>query len=76
MIKTSIAVLLLTSNVAIANALDLKDLRPCRAAAASMCDRSQGLSLEAVWKCGATLASRHAEVGSRCVAVLKRYGQL
>ena len=76
MIKTSMAALLLASNIAIANAVDLKEFQPCRAAAARLCDRSQGTALAALWKCGATLASRHSEIGPRCVVVLKRYGQL
>jgi hypothetical protein len=80
MVRIAIAALLLASSVAAAGAIDLKinlkELRPCRAAAASMCDRSHGLTTAALWKCGATLASRHTEVGGSCVAVLKRYGQL
>ena len=77
MIRTSIAAaLLLSVNISTGNAVDLKELLPCRTAAARLCDRSEGLSLAALWKCGATLASRHAEVGPRCVGVLRRYGQL
>jgi hypothetical protein len=30
----------------------------------------------ALYRCGATLASRHQELGRRCVEVLRRYGQL
>jgi len=80
MIRTSAAAaLLLAADLATANAVDLKnlkDLMPCRTAAARLCDRSQGTSLDALWKCGATLASRRQEVGPRCVDVLIRYGQL
>ena len=76
MIRTSMATLLLASNIAIANAVDLKEFQPCRAAAAKLCDRSQGTTVQALWKCGATLAARLSEVGPRCVVVLKRYGQL
>jgi hypothetical protein len=77
MIRTSaIATLLLMAGIATAHALDLKDLMPCKMAAARMCDRSQGMNADALRKCGATLASRRDEVGRRCVAVLIRYGQL
>jgi len=74
--KASIAVLLLAANTTIANAVDLKDLLPCRSAAARLCDRSQGITIAALWKCGATLALRAAEVSPRCADVLKRFGQL
>jgi hypothetical protein len=76
MIRTSAAALFLASSINMANAIDLNELRPCRAAAVRLCDRSQGITAEALWRCGATLASRHTEVGRRCVAVLVRYGQL
>jgi hypothetical protein len=59
-----------------AGALDLKDLSPCRTAAARLCDRSQGMTVAALWKCGATLASHRHEVGRRCIEVLGRYGQI
>jgi len=52
------------------------EMLPCRSAALRLCDRSQGITAAALWKCGATLAERHNEVSQRCVAVLKRYGQL
>ena len=51
-------------------------LLPCKSAALRLCDRSQGISAAALWRCGATLAERQHEVSQRCVAVLKRYGQL
>jgi hypothetical protein len=54
----------------------LKELVPCKSAATRLCDRSQGINVAALWKCGATLAARQQEVGSRCVDVLKRHGQL
>jgi hypothetical protein len=77
MIRTSAAAtLLLIAGVATADAVDLKELTPCKAAAVRLCDRSQGINVAALWKCGATLASRHREVGQRCVDVLIRYGQL
>jgi hypothetical protein len=70
------ATLLFLTGVANADAVDLKELMPCKSAAARLCDRSDGMNLAALWKCGATLASRHREVGQRCVEVLIRYGQL
>jgi hypothetical protein len=71
-----LASLLFTTAIAPARALELKELMPCKAAALRMCDRSEGLTMAALWKCGATLASRRHELGARCVEVLVRYGQL
>jgi len=52
----------------------IKDLMPCKYAAIRLCERSQ-LSIAALWKCGATLAAApQEEIGTKCVAVLKRYG--
>jgi hypothetical protein len=77
MMRTSAAAtLLFMAGIATVGAVDLKELTPCKAAAVRMCDRSQGINVAALWKCGATLASRHREVGQRCVEVLIRYGQL
>jgi len=52
------------------------EMLPCKSAALRLCDRSQGITAAALWRCGATLAERHNEVSQRCVSVLKRYGQL
>jgi hypothetical protein len=68
--------LLLFMSIALANAVELKDLMPCKPAAARLCDRSEGISLAALWKCGATLALRRHEIGQPCVEVLRRFGQL
>jgi hypothetical protein len=77
MIRTSvIATCLLVAGIDAAPAVDLKDLMPCKTAAARMCDRSQGMNEAALRRCGATLASRRHEVSQRCVDVLIRYGQL
>lgn len=76
MLRASMAAVLLIASNTIANAVDLKELLPCRSAAARLCDRSQGMTVAALWKCGATLASRATELGPRCQDVLKRYGQL
>jgi hypothetical protein len=77
MFKASVlASLLFTTAIAPAQALELKELMPCKAAALRICDRSEGLTMAALWKCGATLASRRHELGAQCVQVLVRYGQL
>jgi hypothetical protein len=78
-VKATAALMLLMVGLTPAKALDLRalrDLLPCKAAALRLCDRSQGLTAAALWKCGATLAGRSGEVGQRCLAVLQRYGQL
>ncbi len=77
MVRTlATATVLLMAGIVTAGAADLKEFMPCKSAAARICDRSQGINVAALWKCGATLASRHREVGQRCVEVLVRYGQL
>jgi hypothetical protein len=77
MIRTlTAAAILLSVGATTAPALDLKDLMPCRSAASRLCDRSQGMTMAALWRCGATLASRRQELGHGCLEVLKRYGQL
>jgi hypothetical protein len=70
------AALLLTMGFGTAGAEDLKGLMPCKTAAVRLCDTSQGFTVSALWRCGATLAARRSEVGSRCVEVLKKYGAL
>ncbi len=70
------AAFLLLAGIATAGALDLRDLTPCRTAAARLCDRSQGVTVAALWRCGTMLASHRHEVGRGCLDVLKRYGQL
>ena len=57
-------------------AIDLKDLTPCKVAALRFCDRSKGMTAEALYTCGATLALRYLEISRACVAVLRRYRQL
>ena len=59
-----------------ASALDMKDLAPCRPAAARLCDRAGGMTWSNLVRCGATLAAHRTQVGNRCRQVLKRYGQL
>lgn len=59
-----------------ANAVDLAELAPCRPAAARYCDRSGGMTMGNLFRCGATLAAQSWHVSSRCRAVLHKYGQL
>ena len=65
---STVTLVLLAASVGTAEASDLKDLvkevMPCRAAAVRLCDRSEGITLAAFWKCGATLVSRHSEVAT------------
>jgi hypothetical protein len=74
--QSLIGVLLLGLSVTTANAIDMKDLAPCRPAAARLCDRSGGMTMTNLLRCGATLAANSARVGNGCRQVLKRYGQL
>ena len=74
-----VAALVCVASAAVAEEFDrqkILEMLPCRSAALRLCDRSQGVTAAALWKCGATLAERQHEVSERCVAVLKRYGQL
>ena len=73
------AALICAANAAMAEEFDRKkmlEMLPCKSAALRLCDRSQGINAAALWRCGAMLAERQHEIGQRCVAVLRRYGQL
>jgi hypothetical protein len=70
------AAVLLTMGMGCAGAIELKGLMPCKSAAVRLCDASQGLTVDALWRCGATLAARRHEVGRSCLEVLRKYGQL
>ncbi len=76
MLKSCLAVFLLGASITIANAIDLKDLAPCKPAAARYCDRSDGLTTSNLLRCGAMLASISDRVSEGCRQVLRRYGQL
>ena len=56
--------------------ISLKDLAPCRLAAVRYCDRSQGMTMSNLMRCGATLAANSEAVSNQCRQVLKRYGQI
>jgi hypothetical protein len=72
-----LAVVLLGGLTTAANALDEKELAPCRPAASRYCDRSDtSASMTNLLRCGAALASVSSHVGEPCRAVLRRYGQL
>ena len=36
----------------------------------------QGMTVDALWRCGATLATHRHEVGQGCLAVLRKHGQI
>ena len=59
-----------------ADAIDLAELAPCKAAAAQFCDRSGGMTWSNMLRCGAKLAAQSWRVGSSCREVLRKYGQL
>jgi hypothetical protein len=63
-------------SVTTADALDMRELAPCRPAAARLCDRSGGMTWSNLLRCSATLAANASRVGSGCRQVLIRYGQL
>ena len=58
------------------NTISLKDLAPCKFAAVRYCDRSQGMTMSNLLRCGATLAANSEAVSNQCRQVLKRYGQI
>ena len=76
MMKMLIGALLLGVSATTANAIDMKELAPCKPAAARLCDRSGGMTYANLLRCGATLAAHSWQVGSGCRQVLRRYGQL
>jgi hypothetical protein len=76
MTKALFAFAFLGVSITNANAIDMKDLAPCRPAAARLCDRSGGMTTANLLRCGATLAANSGLVGNSCRAVLRRYGQL
>jgi hypothetical protein len=76
MIKPLFGLLFLGLSITTANAIDMKDLAPCRPAAARLCDRTGGMTMENLLRCGATLAANSGLVSNGCRAVLRRYGQL
>jgi hypothetical protein len=76
MIRPLFAFAFLGLSITTANAIDMKDLAPCRPAAARLCDRTGGMTMANLFRCGATLAANAARVGNSCRHVLRRYGQL
>jgi hypothetical protein len=63
-------------SVTTANAIDMKELAPCRPAAARLCDRTAGMTWSNLLRCAGTLAANSTRVGNSCRQVLIRYGQL
>jgi len=76
MIRPLFALVFFTLSITAANAIDMKDLAPCRPAAARLCDRTGGMTMASLIRCGATLAANSWRVGNSCREVLRRYGQL
>jgi hypothetical protein len=77
MLKSLFAVCLLGASATAAGAIDVKELAPCKPAAARYCDHSDiSASMSNLLRCGATLASVQHRVGVGCREVLRRYGQL
>lgn len=77
MVKSLLAVLCLAASLTAASALDVKELTPCKPAAARYCDHSDmSFSIGNLLRCGAVLASLSHRVGEPCREVLRRYGQL
>jgi len=77
MLKSLIVVLLLGTSITAAGAIDLKDLLPCKPAAARYCNHyNRSASMGNLLRCGAKLAAVRFRVGARCREVLRRYGQL
>jgi hypothetical protein len=76
MTKPLLGLLFLGVSITTANAIDMKDLAPCRPAAARLCDRTGGMTMANLVRCGATLAANQWRVGNSCREVLRRYGQL
>jgi hypothetical protein len=77
MLKSLLAAFLLGAITTAASAVDIKDLAPCKPAAARFCGQSDtNATMTNLLRCGATLASMSNRVGESCRAVLRRYGQL
>jgi hypothetical protein len=74
--KCFLATLLLALSLTTSQALDLSSLEPCKPAAERYCDRSGGMTMSNLMRCGATLAAFSHRVGAQCRAVLRQYGQL
>ena len=72
MVKSLVAV-----SATAAEAIDVKELAPCKPAASRYCDHSDlSASMSNLLRCGATLAANSQRVGESCRVVLRRYGQL
>ena len=74
--RIAAATILLSLTASTAGAVDMRELAPCRPAAARLCDRAGGLTMTNLLRCAATLAAAQANVGPRCREVLRKYGQL
>lgn len=77
MVKSLVAASLLGTLATAADAIDVKELAPCKPAASRYCDQADlSASMSNLLRCGATLAANSQRVGKSCRVVLRRYGQL
>jgi hypothetical protein len=75
--KSLIVVCLLGVSATAAGAVDVKELAPCKPAAARYCDHTDiSANTGNLLRCGAALAQVSERVGESCRQVLRRYGQL
>jgi hypothetical protein len=74
--KAPVALFFLGITTTIGQAIDMRDLAPCRRAAARFCERSGGMNWSNLLRCGATLTAHSFQIGDSCREVLMRYGQL
>jgi hypothetical protein len=74
--KAVVALFFLGVTTTIDQAYDMRDLAPCRPAAARFCDPSGGMNWSNLLRCGATLAAHSFRIEDSCREVLRWYGQL
>jgi hypothetical protein len=74
--KAVVALFFLGVTTTIGWALGMRDLAPCRPAAARFCERSGDMNWSSLLRCGATLTAHSFRIGDSCREVLRRYGQL
>jgi hypothetical protein len=68
--RAVVALFFLGATTTIGQALDMRDLAPCRPAAARFCERSGDMNWSNLLRCGATLAAHSFRIGDSCCDVL------
>jgi hypothetical protein len=68
--KAVVALFFLGVTTTIGRAFDMRDLAPCRPAAAQFCERSGGMNWSNLLRSGATLAAHSFRVGDSCLRQL------